>query len=313
MRRRWRLATLLALVLTLSVGGQALAQGAAEPAATSASAWRLVPPVLPGAASIWLRGALGGPARLRVWWVPGSGCPGFMPTGQAWLDAWPEAEIRVLIKPGIDAAGRCAPDFPSRDRLRDWSHAARLAIESSATSAQPLQPLPTLLVGLSEGGEILAALAPAVEGLSGLVLIAAPGLDPQAWAAEQAAREHDTAGWRALLAQASSDAPDETLLDGRSLGYWRDLLQWRQQAALLALPVPLARAWGERDERIPPTAYARFAALANARSGGWCDWPVPAANHALQGSQGDGIAQLLSRLSAWSRRGAGGSVCAAWP
>ena len=86
-----------------------------------------------------------------------------------------------------------------------------------------------------------------------------------------------------------------------SLGYWRDLLQWRQQAAPLALPVPLARAWGERDERIPPAAYARFAALANARSGGWCDQPIPTgADHALQGLQGDGIAQLLRRLSAWS-------------
>lgn len=236
-----------------------------------------------------------------------------MPAGQAWLDAWPEAEIRVLLKPGIDAAGRCAPHFAARDRLRDWARAARLAIDSSATSAQPLQPLPTLLVGLSEGGEILASLAPAVEGLSGLVLIAAPGLDPQSWAAEQAAREHDTAGWRALLAQASSDAPDETLLDGRSLGYWRDLLQWQQQAALLALPVPLARAWGERDERIPAAAYARFASLAANRPGGWCDWSVPAANHALQGPQGDGVAQLLKRLSAWSRREASSSLCSAWP
>jgi hypothetical protein len=310
LRGRWQLVTLLALsLITLSGGGPALAQSAAEPAPS----WRLVPPVLPGAASIWLRGALSGPPSVRVWWVPGSGCPGFMPSGQAWLNAWPDAEIRVLQKPGIDATGRCAADFPRHDRLRDWAHAARLAIQSAATSAQPLSPLPTLLVGLSEGGEILAALAPTIEGLSGVLLIASPGLDPQAWAADQAAREHDTAGWRELLAQASSAAPDDTLLDGRSLGYWRDLLQWHQQANLLALPVPLARVWGEHDERIPPSAYARFAALAAARNAGWCDWSVPSANHALQGPEGDGIARLISRLSAWSRRGAGGSVCAAWP
>ena len=226
LRRRWRLATLLALSLTMSVGERW------RKALLNRQQLRRQPgalfPVLPGAAGIWLRGAL---KHFRPGCASG-GCPalaapGFMPAGQVGLTPG-RGQIRVLIKPGIDAAGRCAPTSPRVTACATGPHAARLAIESSATSAQPLQPCPPCS-SASAGGEILAALAPAVEGLSGLVLIAAPGLDPHAWGASKPPASTTPPAGR-LLAQASSDAPDETLLDGRSLGYWRDLLQWQQTA-----------------------------------------------------------------------------------
>ena len=49
-------------------------------------------------------------------------------------------------------------------------------------------PLPQLLVGISEGAELLPALAPEVPQLAGLVLIGSSGLDPQETGALQARR-----------------------------------------------------------------------------------------------------------------------------
>ena len=194
-----------------------------------------------------------------------------MPAGQGWLDAWPEAEIRVLIKPGIDAAShfRRAP-FPLRDRLRDWAHAARPRHRSSATTRSRSSPCPPCSSASAKAARS-SALGPHP-----------PPLDPMPGPLSKP--------------PASTTAPAGALLLARSSPAWPRLATGATAAVAPAsrsahLPVTLARgAWGERDERIPPAAYARFAALATPARAAELRLACPLCQPSATGLAGDGIA-----------------------
>jgi len=267
--------------------------------------------VLPGRDGATLqaleRGARVAPLRYRVVVVPGSGCAGMGAFAGRYFAGLLHAQVLVLHKPGVDpqartAPGDCASGFVQQDRLSAWLAHARAALQADALRRQGEPPVPQLLVGISEGAELLPALAPEVPQLAGLVLIGASGLDPQEAGALQAERLGAQAAWAALGHIQASRWADSAVVQGRSLGYWRDLWSWPLALPLVRSPWPLLQVWGGDDALVPAAAYAHFAHLAARRTVPYCARRIGGADHGLQRPDGsDGVQQVWAWVEQWAR------------
>jgi hypothetical protein len=316
------LALMLAVVLqgTMAVAEAASGASRPEPAPALPAGWSLdtLPGADPGVAlAVLRRAALVPPARYRVVVLPGSGCTGWLPVAPRYFAGLLHAELLVLHKPGVDIgaglAAECTADFVQNDKLSSWREHARAALQAYPTLFPPPVPpnpmLPVLLLGVSEGAELMPALASQVPALAGVVMISAPGLDPRETGELQAHRLGHESVWQALARAQASDASDDTVVEGRTLGYWRDFWRWRLAQPLLDAPWPLLRVWGDADALVPVAAYQRFGQLAQHRAAPFCDLRLPAADHGLQikqPDQRDGLQWLWARLEAWARQPAAG-------
>ena len=286
-----------------------------EPTQAPTSAFRMQS--LPGQGGVTLqvleRPALALPLRYRVVVVPGSGCAGLGPFAERYFAGLLHAQVLVLHKPGVHpmdrtAPGQCPQAFVQTDAHATWLGHAQAAIQAwQAGLAQ--DALPTVLVGVSEGGELLPHLAPQVPRLGGLVLLGASGLDPREALALQAQRLGAQAALHALERAQASGAPDSSIHQGRSLRYWRDLWDWSAQAPLLAGPWPLLQVWGAEDALVPAQAYERFSRQAQGRAAPYCARALPGADHGLQAPGRDGVQQVWAWLERWAREPAAG-LCA---
>lgn len=297
------------------------------PAATTPRlAQGFAPRPLPGADGATLqalqRSERTAPLRYRVIVVPGSGCAGMGPIADRYFAGLLHAQLLVLHKPGVDPQARtapadCARDFVQQDRLSTWLAHARAALQFDAAQRkrEGAPALPQLLVGISEGAELLPALAPEVPQLAGLVMLASSGLDPQEAGALQAERLGAQTDWKALGQQAQAGRrADSAVLQGRSLGYWRDLWNWPLTLPLVQSPWPLLQVWGGDDALVPAAAYARFAELASVRTVAYCARPMEGADHGLQrrmasGERVDGVQQVWVWTEQWARQPSAG-LCA---
>ncbi len=316
------LALMLGAVLQDTCEAAEAASGAssAEAAPALPAGWSLatLPGAHPGVALVVLRrAALVPPTRYRVVVVPGSGCTGWLPVAPRYFAGLLHAELLVLHKPAVQVnAGlkaECSADFVRSDKLSSWRDHARAALQAYPTAfpsaISPDTALPVLLVGISEGAELLPELASQVPALAGVVMIAAPGLDPRDAGELQARRLGHEPAWQALARAQASNARDDTVVEGRTLAYWRDFWHWRLAQPLLDAPWPLLRIWGDADGQVPAIAYQQFAQLAHSRAASFCDLRVPGADHGLQGEppdQRDGLQWLWARLEAWARQPAAG-------
>ena len=312
----------LAFLLCAATAASAAAAPAAQAApAAEAGVFQLHP--LPGAHGQQLmalqRSERLPPLRYRVVVVPGSGCAGMGAWAQRYFAGLLHAQVLVLHKPGVNPASRTAPgdcpaDFVQADALSAWREHARAALRFDAAQrgggADNAAALAHILVGISEGAELLPALVDEVPALAGVVLIGSSGLDPQEAGALQAQRLGAAAAaqWQALGAVQAGNLPDSQVQQGRSLRYWRDLWHWPLQQALLSGPWPLLQVWGERDALVPASAYARFSVQAASRAAPYCQQRLVGADHGLQRpaelpGQGahDGVQQVWGWLENWSR------------
>ncbi len=269
------------------------------------------------------RQALTPPARYRVVVVPGSGCTGWMPVAARYFAGLLHAELLVLHKPGVNIsaglAAQCSAAFVQNDNLPAWRDHAQAALQAhfspTPTTSQPTSGLPVLLVGISEGAELLPYLADSVPVLAGAVMISAPGLDPREAGELQALRLGQGPAWQALAAVQASDASDNSVHQGRTLAYWRSFWHWPLTQPLLNAPWPLLRAWGEADALVSDVAYERFGQQARARVAPWCDLRLPGADHGLARAPPnarDGVQWLWAQLENWARHPSAG-LCALPP
>ncbi|WP_374348679.1 hypothetical protein [Chitinimonas sp.] len=284
----WRAA--LAALIMLAFGGCAFAQPLFASRHLPAGEQRL--PAL-------FRDALVQPARYRVVVIPGSGCAGMAPIADRYFAGLLHASVLVLHKPGVDVAAwpappRCSAGFVQQDDLAEWQQLAAKALRQQL--AQASSDLPVVLVGISEGAELLPALARELPEVKALVIISHAGLDPAELAGLQAERLGASAAWQKVQTAVASERPDSVVMQGRSLRYWRSLLSWRLQQPLLASPLPLLQAWGEHDALLPPDAYLGFAKAAQQRAAPYCALAIPGADHGLQTDAGDQLPLVWARL-----------------
>ena len=244
------------------------------------------------------------PARYRVLVIPGSGCTRSAPVAERYFSGLLHADVVVLHKPHVDLVAGwhapCTQAFVAEDALDDWRDAA-----VSAVTALPLglgSPLPWVVVGVSEGAELLPAVVAAVPGVSAMVMVSASGLDPVVAGALQAQREGHADAWRALETTQASGQSDNTLVQGRTLRYWRGLWRWSLTVPLMSAPWPLLRVWGDADASVPPEAYLAFNAIAAKRRAPFCDIRLSDADHGLQTGKKDGIQWLWNQLEHWARQ-----------
>ena len=269
---------------------------------------------LPGDGGVMLwalqRSERAAPLRYRVIVVPGSGCAGMGVMADRYFAGLLHAQVLVLHKPGVAAQARtapadCAPGFVQRDRLAAWLAHARAALRADASQRQGQPAVPQLLVGISEGAELLPALASEVPNLAGLVLVSSSGLDPQEAGALQARRLGLEADWRALGVLQAGLLPDTTVAQGRSLGYWRDLWRWPVAQPLIDGPWPVLQVWGGEDALVPAAAFERFAQRMDQRAPlSWCVHRLDGADHGLQHAGpagGDGVQQVWAWTEQWAR------------
>ena len=303
---------LLALGLSGSAGAADTTR-VASPELNSFAAWSLkaLPGSRPDAVLQALeRSAVVLPVRYVVVVVPGSGCTGWGPVATRYFAGLLHAELLVLHKPGVNVdaglAAGCSSDFVQNDTLSAWRDDARAALRAYFTDSRqrnsPDPALPVLLLGISEGAELLPDLAPEVPHLAGLVMISAPGLDPLETGQLQARRLGQWPAWMALASLQSSDASDDTIHEGRTLRYWRDFWGWKLTKPLLDAPWPLLRVWGGADAAVPEVAYQRFTQQSHSRLASGCQMRLADADHGLQSSQFDGLQWLWARIEVWARR-----------
>ena len=247
------------------------------------------------------------PLRYRVVVIPGSGCTGMGPVADRYFAGLLHAQVLVLHKPGVDAnAGLnpypCPPDFTQNDTLPRWLQDARSVLRNDAKARAAEPAVPQILVGISEGAELLVKLAADVPHLAGLVLLSGSGLDPWEAGEMQAHTQGQLKAWQDLAVLQSSNTPDHTLVEGRSLQYWRDLRAWRQSDELIASRWPILQVWGDADALVPRRAYETFTRRARGRSAPLCSRPMPGADHGLQAPTRDGVQLLWAWLENWGRK-----------
>jgi len=271
---------------------------------------------LPGAGGARLQALVGAeraaPLRYRVIVLPGSGCAGLGRFAERYFAGLLHARVWVLHKPGVrpdsrTPPGDCPADFVQADALSAWQANALAAVR--ALVREDGAALPTVLVGISEGAELLPALARHVPQLAGLVLLSSSGLDPREAGALQARRLGVWPAWEALDRAQAGSAPGGTVVQGRSLRYWRDLWHWPLAQPLLDGPWPVLQVWGEADALVPPEAYRRFGERASARAAPFCARSLPGADHGLQSDGRDGVQPLWAWLEQWARA-PGRGLCA---
>ncbi len=242
--------------------------------------------------------------RYQVLVVPGSGCTRWAPLVDRYFAGLLHADVVVLHKPQVDVmagmTATCPPAFVATDSLPYWRDAAVAAV--AAMPRDPLPALPQVVVGISEGAELLPEVVSSMPAVAAVVMVSASGLDPAAAGALQAERAGHADAWQALQAVQASDLPDDRLVQGRTLRYWRTFWGWPLAAPLLSAPWPLLRVWGEADETVPLTAYLQFNLLASTRKAPFCDIRLSRADHGLQTADKDGVQWLWSQLERWARQ-----------
>lgn len=248
-----------------------------------------------GSGAVLVRGALRSPARWRVLLVPGSGCASLAPSADRLASGLRQAQVVLLQKPhlseqAVDAHSPCTPAFLHADNLIDWQRRALRLAAAGLASTDP--ELPLVLVGLSEGAELLPGLADAWPEAAALVMVGHAGLDP--WQAGHLQAEHLGLGaaWRALADATAQVRSDDAILEGRHWRYWQALQRWPLMAPLLSDPRPLLHAWGGLDRLMPPVAYQLFSQQAGLRAGGYCALTFSQADHELRTPGSDRLQQV---------------------
>jgi len=250
----------------------------------------------------------------RVYVVPGSGCTGMAPILPHYFKGLKAREFIVLHKLHVHAADwprptPCRPGFVAQDELASWAHAWR-SFMTQDLRERPVPLARVVLVGISEGAELLPGLMADWPDVGLSVLLGSTGLDPWDALLMQLQREHDPLF--AVNVQARLDAPsgdaakhapaneasssDERLVGGRTLNYWRTLRHWPVAVPLGTSRTPTLVLMGDADGVQATEGLTRFAQ--EQRRPWLCTRMVAGADHGLriEASQWRGLWPLVQGL-----------------
>lgn len=201
----------------------------------------------------------------RVYVVPGSGCTGMAPILPGYFEGLAAREFVVLHKRHVKAGDwprpdPCRPGFIQNDELPAWAQAWQEFL-SWDLQHRPVSHRQMLLLGISEGAELIPSLLAALPDVGMAVLLGSTGLDPWDALLLQLAREQDLAFAEQLQAQLEKPhATSSTLVGGRSLNYWRTLRHWPVAELIGKSRVPTLVVMGSADQAQAPQGLARFEA-----------------------------------------------------
>jgi hypothetical protein len=254
------------------------------------------------------------PSIERVYVVPGSGCTGMAPILAHYFEGLKAREFIVLHKLHVHAADwprptPCRPGFVAQDELASWSLAWRSFMDQDLRE-RPVPLARVVLVGISEGAELLPGLMANWPDVGLSVLLGSTGLDPWDALLMQLQREHDPlfagslqarldapSGDAAKHAPANEASPsDERLVGGRTLSYWRTLRHWPMAVPLGTSRTPTLVLMGDADGVQATEGLTRFA---QEQHRPWlCTRLVPGADHGLriEATQWRGLWPLVQGL-----------------
>lgn len=205
--------------------------------------------------------------RFLVAVIGGSDCrsmAGWLPAYLDGLDG-KAGETRVVflqkrfVPHAASGAGACSEAFTRHDHASRWieDHASVIRHLREQAPGRRL-----VLLGISEGAEVVPLLARRLGGVAGVALLASGAMDPLEAYRLQAARFGlptaaitDAAAGRHR--PPDPDAPVESL-GGRSWRYWSEIGSLAPTENLLALGVPVIAAMGTGDDQVPPESLDRL-------------------------------------------------------
>lgn len=163
--------------------------------------------------------------------------------------------VFVLHKRFVDAFSQAAPcgdNFVRWDHPRQWLADYREFVESQLSRGDPGR---VVLVGISEGGEVVPLLARSINQVTHVVLLGNPGADSlesfRALGQNHGIGEFDHV-LRALREPPPLD-PDSAgaRVAGRSWRYWSELPQLKTRQSILELEIPIMIGMGGADTLVP--------------------------------------------------------------
>ena len=208
-----------------------------------------------------------------------------------------------------------SPDDRPADAMADCSQDYRLHHTVSQRAADALQVLqglrdapgwsgPLVLFGGSEGGAVVAQLAPMAHPDAVVVLSSSLG-ETLAASIRRVVPPPVAEQLDGLLAQARRDpgpgARPVSEWGGNSLRWWADVADTVPARALLSSAAPVLLVQGERDA-LAPVASARLAqqAYREAGHGGLTYWELPGHDHFMVDAHGvDQRDRVLGRVATW--------------
>lgn len=255
--------------------------------------------------------AMASPVNL-LFVVAGAGCGSMGRYLPQYFTGW-EGEsgltrIHVLLKRHIraeDSGDVCSEAFIRADHLSQWraDQLAFIQAQLRQFKQQGMQPRRVILLGISEGAELVPLLARDLPQITHLALLANAGNSAiPTYRALAGIYPHMQQGWDALSrALASSPAdPEQARIHGRSWRYWSEIAGIDQTRNLLAARLPVFAGIGEADTLIPPGAAS---ALRKAFSdAGRSDLQLrmyPAADHGLRSPDKNYLPDFMWQLDQW--------------
>jgi pimeloyl-ACP methyl ester carboxylesterase len=148
--------------------------------------------------------------------------------------------------------GGCSDEFVQADHPRRWIDDYTEFIESRLRLGRPQR---VVLLGISEGGEVVPQLAHRIAGVTHVVLLASGGMDPPKAYRMQAQKYGSENSTEGLPFEPGVGPPEPgngaERIGGRTRRYWSELQHLEPTRNLLALDLPVLVAMGEEDRSVP--------------------------------------------------------------
>lgn len=244
-----------------------------------------------------------------VFVIGGSDCVsmgGMLPHYFDGLEGAPGGMRIFLLQKRFVGAPDCGRRFIDMDHPSRWAedHAEFMMTQLSIARMNRQPPSKILLVGISEGAEVVPVLARQFSNVTHAALLANGGMNPYDAFRLQAAKYGFTDAAREIDI-ICNDSPESfyKVIAGRSCRYWSELRSLRHADNLLQLDIPLFIAMGEADRMVPIESawYIRYRFAAAAKPNLEM-LAIPGADHGFQKEDGSALPQVWQALEQWLGR-----------